>query len=130
MPIIIGTVLPWAFIILYQIGKQKIEALGKLDNHWLLGSGINNSLALSVGLFAFGACELAQAIFHTSFAPAYILMLVLFAMFLLIAHVYYFRDIIYMDYAKVYLRFVSYITVILNLFFTVVYIINLMVPII
>ena len=121
--IVKGFILPWLCVLIYNFIRRKILRNTIFNNSRILGRGIWSSLILCLPLFIYGIYILTKAMYSISYLPAYLLSISSLALFLFSLQFYFFKELVWSDFWKLWLRLVAILTLCLNLFFTVIYLI-------
>lgn len=97
--------------------------MARLLKKYELGSGFWGALSLSFPFFAYGVIRLANHVFRLSYLPFYVCTILLIASGMVAVQIYFYRSFLWREYVKVTWRFVTVITVLMQIFFFIAQII-------
>lgn len=123
MVLFTSLILPWMVFFLCLFLQKKLIWLARLLKKYELGSGFWGALSLSLPFFAYGVIRLANHVFRLSYLPFYVCTILLIASGMVAVQIYFYRSFLWREYVKVTWRFVTVITVLMQIFFFIAQII-------
>lgn len=111
--------IPWVIIIVFNILRRKLLKNTIINNNKVLGKGFWVSLSFGTPFLAYGIMQIANQIYQLSFLSTYLLTVALLGLFIISLQFIFFKEIIWRDLFKMWLRLTTIFTIILNLFFVI-----------
>lgn len=109
-----GFLLPWgiffAYLILCQKFPEQLVIKGQ-KKIWV-------ALTISYPFFVWSVYLLAKASFKHNFFPYYIITVILILLLLIGVHLFFFKEIIWLEYLNMSIRIIIQITIVMQLFFS------------
>lgn len=113
--------LPWIVFFLYNFLRRTVLKNTILNNSYILGHGIWANLAICLPFFIYGTYNLALLKFQVPYLAAYLLTIFLLALLIIALQFIYFKSFEWSDFFKMWLRLIIIITIMMNLFFTIIF---------
>lgn len=113
LTILCGIFLPWIVFFVYLYLCYKLPTIFKQKG----SKKIWTALYIATPFFIIETMTLASSSFHHSYIPYYVMTLILLLLFMLGVHLFFFKEIIWIEYIRVSLRMTIQMTIIMNLFF-------------
>lgn len=117
MAVLTSLILPWAIFALCLFLQKKVPGIGRFLKKYEIGTGFWGAISLSLPFFAYGVVTLANHIFKLSYLPFYVFTLLLIAAGMVAVQMYFYRSFLWREYMKVTWRFITIITVLMQIFF-------------